>query len=242
MCRTRRSGAALTVRTVSTPNPPDEAASQVVSRRRQASPRSRRWTARRRGIGCAGTWRSCSAFHAKRASLPPGTRRPLWTTCERLERDRRLLLRANSRSEAPPPLLQATGSMLLPRQLREAVRTSVLKLVRSPRPVRSLAGGQGLRLRRRPGGTGCCPARMANGEEKRDTVADAGPDPRLESVDLLMETWRHHADTWAERVPDCRGPRGCGGDGGRRPGNARRQRGRGAEARPRPARRLRSRC
>jgi hypothetical protein len=41
---------------------------------------------------------------------------------------------------------------------------------------------------------------MANGEEKRDTVANADPDPRLESVDLLTETWRHHADTWAERV------------------------------------------
>jgi hypothetical protein len=41
---------------------------------------------------------------------------------------------------------------------------------------------------------------MANGEEKRGTLADAGPDPRLESVDLLTETWRHHADTWAERV------------------------------------------
>ena len=61
--------------------------------------------------------------------------------------------------------------------------------------------GQGHRLRRRTRPEGAdCPARMANGEEKRDTVADADPDRRLESVDLLTETWRHHADTWAERV------------------------------------------
>ena len=41
---------------------------------------------------------------------------------------------------------------------------------------------------------------MRDGEEKRDTMADADADPRLESVDLLTETWRHHADVWAERV------------------------------------------
>ena len=41
---------------------------------------------------------------------------------------------------------------------------------------------------------------MGNGEEKGDSGADAGADPRLESVDLLTETWRHNADTWAERV------------------------------------------
>ena len=31
-------------------------------------------------------------------------------------------------------------------------------------------------------------------------MADPDADPRLESVDLLTETWRHHADGWAERV------------------------------------------
>jgi len=41
---------------------------------------------------------------------------------------------------------------------------------------------------------------MRDGEEKRDTMADAYTDPRLESVDLLTETWRHHADLWAERA------------------------------------------
>lgn len=31
-------------------------------------------------------------------------------------------------------------------------------------------------------------------------MVDADADPRLESLDLLTETWRHRADGWAERV------------------------------------------
>lgn len=41
---------------------------------------------------------------------------------------------------------------------------------------------------------------MGEADEIRGTAAGAEADPRLGSVDLLIDTWRHHADTWAARM------------------------------------------